>query len=282
MKRRTAWQAALAFGVGAAHPWQALAAPAAAPRSARAASAVVGSALARLRAAGVLRIAVGTAVPWSFLDREKRWAGFDIDVCERLAGDLGVKAEYSATSWRSASDDVFEGTADIAASVRGTPRRALAVSFSDPYVRLETTLVANKAKGVGLSTLADWNQPTVTIAVRQGGQAERDAKRRLPQARLLSFGDDASAIDALLTDAAQALVAQTPTPLVLAAKLPERVVLPLAQPLAVRSESFALRRDDTDLLGYINTWLRYREESGWLGERRDTWFRSAAAWEGRT
>lgn len=281
MKRRTALQAALAFGAGATS-WQALAAPAAAPRSARAASAVVGSALARLRAAGVMRIAVGSAVPWSFVDKDKRWTGFDIDVCERLTHDLGVKAEYVATSWRNASDDVFEGTADIAASVRGTPRRALAVSFSDPYVRLETTLVAGKAKGAGLATLADWNQPGMTLAVREGSQAERDAKRRLPQARLLTFADDASAIDALLTDAAQGLVAQTPTPMVLAAKLPDRVVLPLAQPLVVRSESFAVRRDDTDLLGYLNNWLRYREESGWLAERRDVWFKSSTAWEGRT
>lgn len=293
MKRRTALQATLALGAGSlswlapgarANDAPAVAAAASAAiarRAARASAPVAGSSLARLRAAGVLRVSVGSIAPWAFVGKDKGWAGLDVDVCERLASDMGLTAQFVESSQQSATDDVFEGRADIAASVRGSPRRALAVGFSDPYVQVVTTLIASRAKAASWATLADWNKPSVAIGVRGGTAGERVVRRRLPQATVVAHADEVSLVDALLNDSVLAIAGQTPAPEFLLAKLADRVVLPLAQPLAARSESFAVRRDDLDLLNYINTWLRYREESGWLAERREAWLRTPATFEGK-
>lgn len=52
----------------------------------------------------------------------------------------------------------------------------------------------------------------------------------------------------------------------------DKLFQPFADPLGKLGESFAIRRGDTDFLNYLNTWIRYYNQTGWLQTERQRWF----------
>ena len=65
-------------------------------------------AIERIQDLGLLRVgSTGDYRPLTWLDLETgRWEGFDIDVAERIAAELGVRVEFVQTSWPTLSADV--------------------------------------------------------------------------------------------------------------------------------------------------------------------------------
>ena len=234
------------------------------------------SAVGRIRTAGVLKVSVVQQFPWASLNPSQQWGGYDIDVCKRIAADLDVKVEFLDTAWNGAADDVAQGVTDIAASLQPTPRRGLVVNFTRPYGTTQITLVANRQKAAGMTTLAAFNQPNIVIGVRGRSGGERLARELLGDAQIRVVKDEAEALNGLESGELTAMVAVTPLPEILAARAPAHIVQPLAQPLRKRSEALAVRIEDTDLLAWLNIWLDYYEENGWLAERRKYWFGGAA------
>ncbi len=245
-------------------------------KSASAARPSPATALGRIRIASVLKVGVVQQFPWSTMGADKAWKGFDIDVCNRLAADLGVRAEFIDSAWEQAADDVVQKVVDIAASLWPTPRRALIVNFSHAYGTSQTTLVANRQKAGQRTTVEAFDQADVVIAVRDGSEGERVVRRRMPKAQLRVVKDEADALGDLESGQLHAIVALTPLPEILVARAPALLVLPLAKPLLRHSEAFAVRVEDVDTLAFLNTWIGFSEETGWLGERRAAWFSGKA------
>lgn len=251
-------------------------ATAAKPVESAEAKAPAGDHVASIRKAGVLRVGVLSMVPWAMPDRHGEWTGFDVDIGRQLAADLGVRVEFVRISWGGAADDVADGRVDVAAGLWPGPRRGLVVNFSDPYASTLITLVASREKASGLSKLVDFDKPGVRLGVRRGGLSENVARERLKSATLVPFDSDKAQLDALGSGEIAGLVARTPTPEFIALIDPRSFTLPLAEPMALRSEVFAIARGDADFLAYLNAWVRYREETGWLPQRRLYWLGSLA------
>lgn len=237
MKRRTLMSA---VGCGAAVAMvPALAAEPAKPSVAGKPSPA--TAIGRIRTAGVLKVGVVQQFPWSTMGADKSWKGFD-----------------------------------IAASLRPTPRRALIVNFSHAYSTSQTTLVANRRKAGDRTTLDVFNQPDVVIGVRGGSEGERVVRMQLPKAQIRVVKDEVDALGDLESGQLHAVVALTPLPEILVARTSALLVLPLAKPLVRHGEAFAVRVDDIDTLAFLNTWIGFSEETGWLAERRAYWFSGKA------
>jgi len=240
------------------------------------AKAPVGDLMARIRKDGVLRVGVLSMVPWAMPDRNGEWTGFDVDIGRQLAADMGVRVEFVRISWSGAADDVAAGHVDVAAGLWPGPRRGLVVNFSNPYASTLITLVASREKTSGLSRRVDFDKPAMRLGVRRGGLSESVARERLKNATLVAFDSDEAQLDALGSGEVAGLVARTPTPELIALIDARSFSLPLTEPLALRSEVLAIARGDADFLAYLNTWIRYREETGWLPQRRVYWLGSLA------
>ena len=234
------------------------------------------TAIGRIRTAGVLKVGVVQQFPWSTMGADRAWKGFDIDVCNRLFADLGVRAEFVDSAWEQAADDVVQKVVDIAARLWPMPRRALIVNFSHAYGTSQTTLVANRQKAGDRTTLDAFNQPDDVIGVRGGSEGERVVRMQLPKAQIRVVKDEVDALGDLESGQLHAVVALTPLPEILAARASALLVLPRAKPLVRHSEAFAVRVDDIDTLAFLNTWIGFSEETGWLAERRAYWFSGKA------
>ena len=238
------------------------------------------SQLDRIRKAGVLRVGVFGMVPWAMTDRQGAWTGFDVDLANRLAEDLGVRVEFVRVSWTSAADDTAEGKVDLTTGLWPGPRRGLVVNFSEPYATVGVQLVVHRARASKLTRLSDYDAASVRIGVRAGGLSETVARERLPKATIVPFDSDEAQLEALSSGKVVALAARSPVPAYLVAHDAKKFAVPFADTLARRSEVFAIPRGDADFLAYLNAWVRYQEETGWLGNRRAYWL-NTLAWQSR-
>ena len=91
---------------------------------------------------GTLRVGVSLFTPWT-LKKDGKLVGFEIDVANQLAKDLGVQLELKEFDWEAIIPALLAKKIDIiSAGMVITPQRALKVSFSQPYAN----------SGIGLAT----------------------------------------------------------------------------------------------------------------------------------
>src|SRR3546814_8292249 len=81
----------------------------------------------------------------------------------------------------------------IMSALTRTTKRAMAVAFTEPYFVLGTAWLVNQDRD-DLQTLADLNQPEITIAVEQGALSEQQSRKHLPEAGIRSLPGDGDAI----------------------------------------------------------------------------------------
>ncbi|MBQ9565011.1 MAG: transporter substrate-binding domain-containing protein [Synergistaceae bacterium] len=99
--------------------------------------------LEEIRERGTLVVAMeGTWAPWTYHDEADKLVGYDVEVAEKIAEKLGVKASFVEGEW----DGLFAGLDakryDIVVNgVEFTAERAEKYSFSVPYGYIHTALV---------------------------------------------------------------------------------------------------------------------------------------------
>jgi len=113
--------------------------------------------LAQLRADGVLQVGTeGTYPPFTFHDpKTNELTGYDVEVVQAVAKELGVEAEFSETPF----DAIFAGLEaerfDVVANqVSITEERTAKYDFSIPYT-VSTGVVVTRADDSSVSALAD-------------------------------------------------------------------------------------------------------------------------------
>lgn len=114
--------------------------------------------------------------------------------------------------------------------------------------------------------------------MRAGAIGEDVAKKSFPKAKLQAFDDEDALLDAVLTGKVTAGVGWSPAPEFLSARAGGKLFVPFADPLAKSREAFAVRKGDPDFLFYLDAWIRYHQDTGWLAGKRKYWFESFA-WE---
>ena len=222
---------------------------------------------------GVLRVGMSTFVPWAMQDKSGNFIGFEIDVANRLAREMEVKAEFIPTKWSGIIPALLTGKFDIIVGGMGIrPERNLKVNFSIPYDHTGMSIVAHRKLAAGFKKLGDFNNANVSIAVRTGTTAAAAAKRWLPKAKLRLFDDESQAIQELLLGRVHAVVASAPLPVFQAIANPDKLFVPLSGDFTREPIGFAIRKGDPDSLNFLDNWIRVAEAEGWLKERKQYWF----------
>ena len=226
-------------------------------------------AIARIEARGVLLVgSTGDYRPLTWRDPETgRWEGFGIEVAERIAARLGVRAEFVQTSWPTLAADVQADPPVFDLAIGGitvTDARRETMDMSDGYLANGKTILCRAEDAGRFRSLADIDRPDVRILVNPGGLNEAFARANLPHARLAvhprneeipSLVADGSA-DVMVTEIVEApwYVRNDPR---LAAPL-------LAEPFTHGEIGVLLRKGQDDLLAFVNAALAEMAEDGTL------------------
>jgi polar amino acid transport system substrate-binding protein len=222
---------------------------------------------------GTIRIGMSTFVPWAMKDKKGDLIGFEIDVAERLAKDMGVKAEFVPTQWSGIIPALLTGKFDIIIGGMGiTPQRNLKVNFSIPYDHTGMSIAAHRELAKGFASPDDFNRPDVTLVVRMGSTSAAAVKKYIPLAQLRQFDDESQAVQELLNGRAHGFVSSAPLPAFQVLKHPDRLFLPLKENFTIEPIAFAIRKGDFDSYNYLNNWITLVTAEGWIQERKHYWF----------
>lgn len=99
--------------------------------------------LALIKEKGEITIATeGTWAPWTYHDESDKLVGFDVEIGQKIAEKLGVKAKFVEVEW----DGIFAGIDseryDITINgVEITEERSKKYNFSDPYAYVKTAII---------------------------------------------------------------------------------------------------------------------------------------------
>lgn len=104
-----------------------------------------GDQLARIQAAGEITVAMeGTWAPWTYHDEKDELVGFDVEVAQKIAEKLGVKAVFVEGEWDGLLAGLEAGRYDIMVNgVEYTEERAEKYDFSEPYGYIRTAIIVN-------------------------------------------------------------------------------------------------------------------------------------------
>ena len=229
---------------------------------------------------GTLRVGLSSFVPWAMQDKKGEWIGFEIDVARQLAKDMGVKIEFVPTKWEGLIPSLLTGKFDlIIAGMTGTPQRALKINFTQPYDYNGMNVVAYKKLAAGVTKYKDLDKEGNTILARLGTTGAALAKETYKKAKVRLFPDEGPMVQELLNGKATAILATAPLPAQLAAKHPDTLLF-LEDNLMQQPICMGVPKGDPDTLAYLNNWIVYVRNNGFIQKKVDYWWKSVE-WEAR-
>ena len=222
--------------------------------------------------AGVVR--VGTRndnPPLSYVEENGDWVGFDVDLANALADQMGVEIELVAVDGTTRISFLQEGRVDMSvASMNHTRQREDAVDFSITYfwdnqsflVRAGTYNSIDELMGqqvvanAGSSAIPSWE----AYSAENGG----------PDPEFVEFTDKVAAVQALRDGAVEGYTEDNITLLVLAAGDPDLVLLPGGHnPVQF---GIGLPVDDSAWRDQVNYALQELWKNGTFMEIYEKWF----------
>ena len=240
-----------------------------------AASALAESRLQRILVEGELR--VGTTGDWNpmtMIDpNSKERTGFDIDVAKALATDMGVKAVFVPTTWKTLVNGVVADKYDMTSSASLSPKRALVAGYSMTYFAVEDVpLMLEKNKGK-YNSWEDLNNPNVTVAVTLGTVQEKRAEVIFDKSKIIKVSAPARDYQEVLARRADISMTSNLEAAKLVDQYPEMMVVPVQEgknptPLAV-----LLPQADQVWINYVNHWIVLKTERGFFDQLEAKWLK---------
>ncbi|WP_394276944.1 transporter substrate-binding domain-containing protein [Luteococcus sp.] len=224
------------------------AAPAANPSSEQA---VAGSArtVEQIKADGTVRLGVfSDKAPFGSVDANGNYVGYDIVYAERIAKDLGVKAELVPVEAASRVEFLTSGKVDaILANFTVTPERQQKVDFAKPYMKVSLGVVSpTEAQVTEAAQLKDKK-----VIVVKGTTAETYLTKEHPELQLLSFEQYTEATNALLDGRGDAWVTDNTEALAFSLQNQDKFVTGISTLGPTDTIAAAVQKGNTSL----RTWL---------------------------
>ncbi len=224
---------------------------------------------------GTIRVGVSEFVPWTMKTPDGELVGFEVDVAKKIAGDMGVTAEFKVYEWTDIIQALNAGEIDvIAGGMAMTPARALKVNFTRPTAESGIGIATNTEMTKMITSFAELNDPKVIVATVADTYAASVAEMFFNEASVNTFRSVEQAEEQVVKGRAHVYLAGMSEARFLALKHPDVVDIPVGEPLVAQSEGLAVRKGEQELLNFLNTWVTARQTDSWLPTTRDYWFES--------
>ena len=235
-------------------------------------TAQVESVLERVEETGTVRIGVrNDNPPMSFVDDSGEWIGFDLELAQAVADELGAELELVPVDGTTRISFLESGQVDMSvASMNHTRSREEAIDFSityfwdnqsflvrtDSYTSIDELFGETVAANAGSSVIDSWN----SYVADAGGEASE----------IVEFDDKLAAMQALRDGAVEGYSEDNITLLALAAGDPELTLLPGGHNPV--NFGIGVPENDSEWRDSVNFALQEVWKSGEYQEIYDKWF----------
>ncbi|MGQ1795970.1 ABC transporter substrate-binding protein [Kocuria oceani] len=198
--------------------------------------------------------------------------GFDIDLVNNIAEDMGVETEFIRTAFEGIQSGVAldSDQCDLAASgMTITEERESVMDFSEPY--LDDNLALLVAPDADIDSLADVEGKRV--GVQQATTGETQAQEN--NAEVVQYEDSALMIQGLNTGDVEAVIGNIS---VMGPAITDNPELRLVEEIETGEQlGLAVKTGNTALLEQVNESLATMEENGTLEELEGKWLGTGEA-----
>jgi polar amino acid transport system substrate-binding protein len=156
---------------------------------------------------GQLLVGTDTPYPPFEIGQPPNISGYDIEVMNAVAEDLGLEVTYQDTSFDTIFRDLSQGKFDaVVAATTITPEREQKVDFSDPYYAADQALVVTP--GSDIATVEDL--AGMTVGAQDGTTGEAYANDETDASDVRGFPEGPDAIQALKAGQVDATIIDQP------------------------------------------------------------------------
>ena len=210
---------------------------------------------------------VGTTGDWDPMSMKdpatNKYKGFDIDVMNELAKDMGVKVKFVPTDWKTIVSGITANRYDISTSVTKTPKRAEVAGFTTTYYKYGTVPLVLKKNLKKFSTWNSLNNKNVTIATTLGTSQEEKAKEFFPKSKLKSIEAPARDFQEVLAGRADGNITSSTEANKLVVKYLQLVIVPDGE----KNPAFLammVPKNDKVWNDYVSNWIKNKKASGFF------------------
>ncbi len=212
-------------------------------------------------------------MPFEMMDKRGELIGFDIDLAQELAQEMGVKFVPVNTAWDGIIPALYKNEFDIIISgMTITAERGAHVAFSDPYILAGQRVVLNKKHEKTVTSYQDLNTRKYTVTSQRGTSAEEVIKKKLPKCTYKFFDAMSEAAFEVLNGNADAFVYDLPYCLVFMGAEGNNQLIMLDDKLTEEPLGFAIRKGDSGFLEWLNYFLQTIERDGRYEKIYHKWF----------
>jgi len=230
------------------------------------------SALNEILNSGVLK--VGTTGDWNPMTVKdpatNSYKGFDIDIMNELASDLGVEVEFVATDWKTLVNGVVAGQYHITGSASISPPRMKAAGFSESYISVEIMPFTTAEMAEKLSGYDSINNPDVKVATTLGTTFEALVREWFPSADIKVVEAPARGYQEVLAGRADVFITSN----IEGSTLKEKfgvVQVPDTGPRAPSPIAMLLPQGDQVWINYVNNWVKLKQAKGFFEGNKAKW-----------
>jgi len=231
------------------------------------------SRLHKILQSGELR--VGTTGDWNPMTVRdpgtNSYKGFDIDVVNELAKDMGVKLKFVPTEWKTLINGIVADKYDISTSASVTPQRIRTVGFTKSYYQISTVPMTLKKNLGQFKNWEDINKPSVTVAVTLGTSQEQQVKQFFPNASIRSIEAPARDFHEVLAGRAQISVTSNIEASKLIQAHSQLAVVPVSQPRTPADLAFIVVQGDQVWLNFLDHWITIKQNRGFFERLKAKW-----------
>jgi len=226
--------------------------------------------LAQIQQRGSIQIGTeGTYAPFSFHGGTgNALTGFDVDLAQAVAQQLGVKADFVETPW----DGMLAGLNDkrfdtVANEVSITPARQQKYDFSTPYITSESVLIVRK-DNTTIHTFADLKGKSDA----QSLDSNFAKKAQQEGAQLVDVQGFNDAIQLIESGRAAATVNDKLSFLTFLKEHPNAPLKIVATDTDASANAFAFRKGNSELVQAVDKALATIESNGTYAKISNKWF----------
>jgi len=222
-----------------------------------------------IKAKGVAVIGVQMdQFPWGFIDENGKNGGFDIDVANLIAEELGVEVKFERVTGQNRIPLLTNGMVDfLVPSMTITPERAKVIQFVLPYSANDITVWGKKDAEIN----SNEDLAKYTIGVNRGSAFEPILKKAAPAGtKIKGFDDDAATVQALLSGQVDTILGSLTYGLVIESTgNGDKYVRKYKA--ADNIQAMAVRKGDQAMLDFLNDFVTRHNADGSLDTLYKKW-----------
>jgi polar amino acid transport system substrate-binding protein len=220
----------------------------------------------------------GNQPPLNMKAKRGEIIGLEVDVVEALAQAMGLEVRLVVTPFAGLLPALEKGEVDLVVSgMTITPERNARVAFAGPYFISGKSVLSKSKKLASVESPTALDDPSHTYAALAGSTSEKFVKDVLPRAKLVTTSDYDSAVQMVIDDEVDALVADFPICKASVLRHPEAGLSALMTPFTVEPLGIALPPDDPLFVNLVQNYLTTLENTGMLTQFKAKWF-SYGSW----